>query len=253
MNLRTSKIAVLIAAMGIAGTAFGQAEAIKPVKKDVEKQVEKIEKKLDQTGKDITKSIEKMKSAKKFEFGQAAPEFELIDSAGKKHVLSEYVAAGNVVVLEWFNPQCPAVIKHYNTEGTGTTLNIQKELANEKVVWLRINSGSEESKSSGKEYTEKVRKDWKIASPVLLDMDGKIGRKYGARVTPEMFIINREGVVAYHGAIDSDPSTRKVGEELWVRDAVRAVIAGETVEKPQTKAVGCSIKYAPEKKADAQD
>lgn len=252
MKKNMTKLALVAAFMtaGLAASAFGQAEALKPTQIEKEKIVQEGEKAVKTLTDDVKVTIENMKSAKKFEFGKIAPDFELVDSAGKKHVLSEYVAQGHVVVLEWFNPQCPYVVEHYNTEGKGTSNTVEKEFADQKVTWLRINSGSEQSKTSGKEYTEQIRKDWKIASPVLLDMDGKVGKAYGAKVTPEMFVIGRDGVVAYHGAFDSDPSPSKTGEVIYVRDAVRSVLAGETVAKGQTKAVGCGVKYAPEKKKD---
>lgn len=174
--------------------------------------------------------------------GKKAPAFTLIDVDGTEHTLADYTAEGNVVVLEWFNPTCPFVKKHY--AGERQTMNETiKGFEGEKVVWLRINSGSEKSRTSGAEFNKKMAEEWKITTPILLDAEGEVGKAYGAKRTPEMYVIDAEGVLRYHGAIDSDNRARNIGEEIYVKTAVQQVLAGETVTNAQTDAYGCSIKY----------
>ncbi len=174
--------------------------------------------------------------------GAQAPAFTLVDVDGKEHTLAQYTAEGNTVVLEWFNPTCPFVKKHY--DGERQTMNETiKGFEGEKVVWLRINSGSEKSRTSGAEFNKKMAEEWDIKTPILLDAEGEVGKAYGAKRTPEMYVIDGEGVLRYHGAIDSDNRARKIGDEIYVKTAVQQVLAGETVTTSETDAYGCSIKY----------
>jgi len=175
--------------------------------------------------------------------GEKAPEFTLVDLDGKEHTLASYTAEGNVVVLEWFNPTCPFVKKHY--DGERQTMNETiKEFKGEKVVWLRVNSGSERSRTSGVEMNKEYAGKWKIETPILLDAEGTVGKAYGAKRTPEMYVIDAEGVLRYHGAIDSDNRATKIGDEIYVQSALRQVLAGETVTTAETQPYGCAIKYA---------
>ncbi|RMH14181.1 MAG: thioredoxin family protein [Planctomycetota bacterium] len=231
----------MIVALGCTVFAAGAQAQLSAKPQQAEKQ---IKEKIQQVERDVDSIVKSMKEAKKARIDAPAPDFTLIDTEGKEHRLSDYIASGKVVVLEWFNPQCPYVREHYNAEGKGTSTTLEKEFAEHNVVWLRINSGSEKSRTSGKELNEQFRKEWKITGPVLLDPEGKVGMAYGAKVTPTMFVITTEGIIAYEGALDSDPSPSKTGEEIYVRSALKSVLAGETVEKKQTKAVGCSVKYA---------
>lgn len=198
----------------------------------------------DRSPEEIARIVASMKEMKKAAIDQPAPDFKLVDTMGKEHLLSDYVAAGNIVVLEWFNPQCPYVKEHYDSEGKGTSTAVEKEFKEQKVVWLRINSGSAESGTSGKEYNNKYAKDWKITSPILLDLDGKVGKAYNAKVTPTMVVISAGGTIAYEGLMDSEKSASKTGEVIYPREAVKSLLSEETVAKKQTKAVGCGIKYS---------
>lgn len=197
-----------------------------------------------QDQRDVKAIVESMQKAEKAAIDTPAPDFTLIDTSGKEHKLSDYVAQGKTVVLEWFNPQCPVVRGFYDDEGTGLATKIEKSFANQEVIWLRINSGSEESRTSGKEANDEARKNWHIAGPVLLDGDGKVGQAYGAKVTPEMYVISNEGVLRYHGYIKSDRPSEDGKEKLVVSDAVKSVLANETIATKETKAYGCGIKYA---------
>jgi len=174
--------------------------------------------------------------------GQAAPNFTLTDSNGQKHSLSDY--KGKFVVLEWFNPDCPFVKKHYS----GNMQLLQKEYTSRGVIWLSINSsapgkqGSYTPQGFNKFMTEKA------ASPtaVLLDTDGKVGHLYAAKTTPQMFVIDPQGVLIYQGAIDDIPSTNvedMTKAKNYVREALDSAIYGKPVVVNTTKSYGCSVKY----------
>lgn len=180
---------------------------------------------------------------KKAEVGQPAPDFTLTDYQGKEHTLSSYTAQGNVVVLEWFNYECPFVKKHYNHK-SDTMNTMVKSWEGEPVVWLRVNSADPKNAVGKAENVKKAVEDWEITTPVLVDADGKVGKMYGAKRTPEMYVITAEGVLAYHGAIDNDRTARGPGTTNYVAQAVRQVLAGEAVTTPTTEAYGCSVKYA---------
>ena len=175
--------------------------------------------------------------------GQAAPNFTLTDSNGQKHSLSEY--KGKFVVLEWFNPECPFVKKHYNS---GNMQILQKEYTARGVVWLSINSSARGKQGSfTPQGFNKFMTD-KAASPsaVLLDTDGKVGHLYGAQTTPHMFIINPQGILIYQGAIDDIPSADIADvtkARNYVRAALDAAMNGKPVAVATTKSYGCSVKY----------
>src|SRR6266513_4778807 len=128
--------------------------------------------------------------------GSSAPEFSLPDATGKTHSLSQY--KGKYVVLEWFNPECPFVKKHY---GSGNMQKLQGEYTGKGVVWLTIDSNASGYEGyMSPEQAHKVMKDWNTKqTALLLDPEGKAGRTYNARNTPHMFVINPEGKVIYEG------------------------------------------------------
>src|ERR1044072_52573 len=135
--------------------------------------------------------------------GAAAPDFNLSDPAGNTHSLSEY--KGKYVVLEWFNPECPFVKKHY---GSGNMQKLQEEFTGKGVVWLSVDSSApgNEGHLTAEQANAKMT-EWKTKQTALvLDPDGKAGQAYGAKNTPHMFVINPEGKIVYEGAIDSKPS-----------------------------------------------
>ena len=179
----------------------------------------------------------------KVEPGEAAPEFTLTDSKGTSHKLSDF--RGKLVVLEWLNHECPFVKKHY---AGGDMQKLQKEYTGKGVVWLSIISSApgKQGHRTGPQ-AEADTKD-KNASPtaVLLDPAGTVGQKYGAKTTPEMFVIDKEGKVIYAGAIDSIKSTNPADiakAENHVRQALDAALAGQPVSTPKTQPYGCSVKY----------
>ena len=170
--------------------------------------------------------------------GQAAPAFELTDQSGKTVRLADF--SGKVVVLEWFNDGCPFVVKHYKE---GHMNKLAEELKQKGVVWLAINS----TESASTDHNKKVAADWNVNRPILDDKSGKVGQLYGATNTPHLYVIDPQGALVYRGAIDSDSSkdTSAVnGATNYVAQAVSEVLAGKAVSKPETKAYGCTVKYA---------
>ena len=175
--------------------------------------------------------------------GSTAPDFSATDSKGKKHSLSQY--KGKYVVLEWFNPGCPFVVKHY---GPGNMQKLQEEYTSKGVVWLGVDSSAPGLEGHlTAEQAEKQIKDWKMQpTALLLDADGKVGEAYGAKNTPHMFIINPEGKVVYAGAIDSKATPKPEdipGATNYVKVALDESMSGKPVSNPSTKPYGCSVKY----------
>ena len=178
--------------------------------------------------------------------GSEAPGFSLQDVSGKTVTLADL--RGKVVVLEWFNPECPFV-KNAHLRGALRTLG--NEAMDQGVVWLAINSSAPGRQGAGKATNQKGIDDFGIRYPVLLDPSGKVGRAYGATKTPEMFVINAKGQIVYHGALDNtgsgDPEDAKGGtHEIFVATAMRAAIKDPTSSQifAQQKPYGCSVKYA---------
>jgi len=175
--------------------------------------------------------------------GQAAPDFALNDANGKAVKLSDF--RGKYVVLEWTNPGCPYVKKHYDSGNMPAT---QQDATSKGVVWLSINSTE---KSSG-DYLEPGKlvawQQERKAKPtaVLMDEDGTAGRAYGARTTPHMYIVNPQGQLVYAGGIDSIPSSNPDDIKKavnYVKQALAEVQAGKPISAATTRAYGCSIKY----------
>lgn len=181
--------------------------------------------------------------APKAKVGAQAPDFTLADLTGKEHTLSDFTKDGKVVVLEWFNPECPFVKKHYRDD-TQTMNKLVEEFAGDDLVWIRVNSGAEGKEGAGVELNTTYAKKYNITTPILMDMSGEVGKMYDAKRTPEMYIIDTDGVLRYHGAIDNDKGARDPGDVNYVRNALREMMAGQTITTTETKAYGCSVKYA---------
>jgi peroxiredoxin len=175
--------------------------------------------------------------------GSAAPDFSLSNSKGETHSLSQY--KGKYVVLEWFNPQCPFVKKHY---GSGNMQKLQEEYASKGVVWLTINSSAPGTWGAlTPEQTDQKMTEWKMhQTALLLDPEGKTGRAYGAKNTPSMVVINPEGNIIYEGAIDSKPTPNPAdipNSTNYVRAALDESLGGKPVTTAQTKPYGCAVEY----------
>jgi hypothetical protein len=169
--------------------------------------------------------------------GQAAPDFTLTDSAGKTRSLSEF--KGKTVVLEWNNPGCPFVKKHYNS---GNIPKQQAAAAASGVVWLTINSGHTANPAAANENKSQGGK----GSAYLLDADGKVGKLYGASTTPHVYVIDGQGVLRYAGGIDSIQSADQADiakATQYIPQALAELAAGKAVSKPTSQPYGCSVKY----------
>ncbi len=175
--------------------------------------------------------------------GEKAPVFKLTDTEEEKFDLEETLKRDDVkaVVLEWFNPGCPYVVKHH--QRFTTMKKLDREFREEGVVWIAINSGAEGKQGAGIETNREYKKKWAIDYPILLDESGKVGKAYGATNTPHMFVIGKEGNLVYKGAIDDNRSPSTLGETNYVKQALQEYLAGETVSTPETKAYGCGVKY----------
>lgn len=176
------------------------------------------------------------------EVGREVPDFTLPAVDGGRVRLSDY--RGKYVVLEWFNPLCPFT-RFAHTEGTLATYPAQAR--EEGVVWLAINSASDEKMGGDLEDNRAARKAWAMDYPLLLDPDGKVGRQYDATATPEVFLIDPAGVLIYVGALDNMPfgKVRGGGEGVnYLAQALAQSRAGSQVTRPARQAYGCRVKYA---------
>lgn len=176
--------------------------------------------------------------------GEAAPQFTLKNAKGAEVSLKSF--AGNTVVLEWFNPGCPFVKKFY---ANGDMQKFQKEARDKGVVWLTINSSAKGKQGYiAQEDADDTMRDLTMQSnELLLDPTGSVGKSYGARTTPHMFVIDSKGNLAYAGAIDSTPSTRSsdIGSSTnYVLAAIDSLAANKAISVSDTEPYGCSVKYA---------
>lgn len=179
--------------------------------------------------------------------GMDAPDFTLTDIEGITHTLSSF--HGKTVVLEWVNPECPFVVKHY--ERSGNFPGLQKTATADGVVWLLINSANSSKPNVQGDYSPEKVDAWMVKNSVaatayLRDQAGDVGRLYGAKTTPHMFVINPAGVLVYDGAIDSIRSANAadIGKaENYVTAALAAVKAGTMPARTTTEPYGCSVKY----------
>jgi len=170
--------------------------------------------------------------------GSAVPAFAGKDLTGKTVALGDY--RGKYVVLEWTNPDCPYVRKHYNSGNMPAT---QKQAMAKGVVWLSVSTGDTHSAAELQSWQKA-----KNATPTatVADADGRIARAYGARTTPHMYIVDPQGVLIYIGAIDSKPSSNPADIQSatnFVDQALAEAMAGKAVSKATTQAYGCSVKY----------
>ena len=172
-----------------------------------------------------------------------APDFELKNSMGKTVKLSDF--KNKYVVLEWINHQCPFVKKHY---GPSNMQELQKKYTDKGAIWLSICSSAngKQGHLDANGWNRAIKDKKMAATAVLLDEDGSVGKLYGAKTTPHMFIIAPNGNIIYQGAIDSIKSARSSdisGATNYVSEALDAHMAGKTVPNPITKPYGCSVKY----------
>jgi len=175
--------------------------------------------------------------------GKPAPAFSVKDWDGKTRTLSEF--KGKTVVLEWFNFLCPFVKKHYEP---GNMQGLQKKYTGKGVVWLAVCSSADGKPGSATLEGHKNNFKERNAAPtaVLIDLEGTMGRAYGAKTTPHMFVIDKKGVLVYAGAIDDNSSADKEAVKTaknYVAAALDETLAGKPVSNSATRAYGCSVKY----------
>ncbi len=176
--------------------------------------------------------------------GKAAPDFKAADANGKAVSLSDY--RGKTVVIEWNNPECPFVKKHY---GSGNMQKTQAAAARDGVVWLSINSGApgKQGHMSGAEAKAFVASAGARPAAYLLDPRGVVGKTYEAKTTPHMYIVNKAGTLVYAGGIDDKPTPRPAdidGARNHVLAALTEIKAGKAVTVATSRPYGCAVKYS---------
>lgn len=175
--------------------------------------------------------------------GKSAPAFEIKDANGKTQNLSAY--KGKWVVLEWFNKDCPYVKKHYSSQNMQ---KLQKTYVDKGVTWLTVISSAKgkEGYLTPKEALKVASTNKSFAHAILIDETGAMGKSYGAKTTPHMFVINPEGMIAYAGGIDDNDSTSAdviPTSKNYVAAALDAGLTGKTIETASARPYGCSVKY----------
>lgn len=175
--------------------------------------------------------------------GTSAPEFTAVASDGKSYKLADF--KGKYVVLEWHNQGCPYVKKHYES---GNMQKLQKQFRDKGFVWFTVISSAAGKQGhvnadGANAYIQKMK-----AGPtaVLLDDTGTVGKLYGAKVTPHMFLINPKGTLIYNGAIDDNDSSDADDiptSKNYLAAAAEEALAGKAVSTPTSRPYGCSVKY----------
>jgi len=170
--------------------------------------------------------------------GQKAPPFTLTNYDGNDVSLSDY--AGKVLVIEWFNYDCP--FSRYSYETAHALKDLKAKYADKGVVFLSINSTA----SADPEKAKQVAQTHNLDYPILDDRSGHVGRAYGALTTPHIFIIDQQGNIAYNGALDNAPLGKPDSAEKinYADQALQQLLAGQEISTPKTKPYGCSVKYA---------
>jgi peroxiredoxin len=177
------------------------------------------------------------------EIGKPAPDFSATDINGKTVKLNDY--KGKIVVLESYNSDCPFC---HNQYANGATQDLQKDLAGKGVVWLIVNSVNPNNAShrTPEQARQEIADKKIVATAWIDDSSGAVGHLYDMKTTPDMYVIDKNGVLVYQGAMDNqpDPVHDPRTARNYVREAVGALLAGKPVEVSQTKPYGCSVKYA---------
>jgi peroxiredoxin len=167
--------------------------------------------------------------------GTPVQDFHATDASGQQVSLSQH--RGKIVVLEWTNPECPYVKRH---DQKGTMKQLAQKYAGQDVVWLAVDS----TNTNTPEKSAAWQKSQNLPYPILVDRDGSLARAFGAKTTPHMFVIDKEGRLAYQGAIDDDPGGNNQNPRNYVDEALAKLNAGEQPEMTNTQPYGCGVKYA---------
>lgn len=175
--------------------------------------------------------------------GKPAPDFTVTDVAGKTHQLSDY--RGKIVILEWLNPACPYVLRHYRS---GNMPSTQAAAAADGAIWLQVNSTAMGDLDPAA-TAEWQKKQGVVATAYIRDQGGKLGRLFAAETTPHLYVIAKDGTLAYQGAIDDQPNAiqaNTMDAHNYVKAALAALKAGKPVATATTKPYGCAVKYGGE-------
>lgn len=169
--------------------------------------------------------------------GDTAPAFTVSDVNGTSHSLADY--KDKIVVLEWMNPGCPFVQRHYRE---GTFVALANHYADQGVIWLAVHTAPESAIPADKEFAESNN----IPYPVLMDNDGSLGKSFGAKTTPHVFVIGRDGKIIYSGGVDNDPAGEMISadREQYLAVALKAAVEGTKPSITEAKPYGCSVKYS---------
>jgi len=167
--------------------------------------------------------------------GSPAPAFSLPDQNGRPVSLADF--RGKIVVLQWWNEACPYIQRHAKA---GTVEAMAQKYKGNDVVVLAINSTA----GNTPESNLKAVGQFKLSYPILSDAAGQVGKSYGAKTTPHMFVIDKSGTIAYNGAVDNDPDGNKADRVNYVSQAIDELLAGKSLTTPESKPYGCSVKYA---------
>jgi peroxiredoxin len=242
--MKTKNLFAMIVAGGLAlaiaapSSVLAQEKGTKPTDNKQPEKDHKDHKHDTKDHKHEKKDENKTSDTKGPKVGEKAPTFTLTDTDGKTVDLAALTKEKKIVVLEWFNPECPYVVKHYKGE-TKAMNDTAKAFKDKNVVWVRIATGT----TANKETLAKAKTDWNMEGAIALDSDGTVGKAYASKNTPTMFIINADGVLAYKGAIDDDKSTGNSPKTNYVKNALEQIVKGETVTTAETTPYGCSVKY----------
>jgi peroxiredoxin len=245
--MKASKLLSVIAVAGLA-VAFVSGTSVADPAKETPKQTDDHKNHDHDKNKDASghasdkdkKDKKDEKKATKIYPGATAPDFALKDTDDKEHKLADSLKEGKIVVLQWFNAECPFVKMHYGATKTFNDLN--EKYKAKGVQFFAISSNAEGSQGSGQKFNAKAKKDWSIEYPILLDTKGTVGHAYNAKNTPLMIVIGKDGKVAYMGAPD-DATGTEPGKTNYVAAALDELIAGKPVTTAETKPYGCAVKY----------
>lgn len=175
------------------------------------------------------------------ELGSPAPDFELRDLSGRPHRLAQY--RGKIVVLEWFDPQCPFVTYAYDD---GPLAEMKTRYVASGIVWLTLEAAHAERVEVAADMAREFAEQRKLRSPILIDRGGAVGRRYGARTTPHLFVVNDRGVLVYSGALDNAPMgrvERASNKSNYVDAAISDLRSGHAVTTSSTRPYGSAIAY----------
>lgn len=173
-----------------------------------------------------------------------ATDFTLTDTDGNVHTLSEYLADGKTVILEWFNPDCPLVKRYHAPGHENVSMTAAAEYAMENgIVWLAINSNAAGKQGSGLERNQLAAEEYELPYPVLMDETSEVGAAFNAKTTPQLFIITPEMAVEFNGPVDDSGYQGAEPTTNYVINALTELSEGEEVSTAILESFGCGVKY----------